>query len=322
MTNNPKVDFNPWFLTPCEEEYKVKNPAFISLGKPDDGLPPIRDDINWVSRLDQRIPVQVERIGTSEWCPGTQVERKISGQLSIEFVLQGKAELTVNDKKFDLQKNDVYILHLDEHHIYRALPPERFLRKCLFLQGKNSRRLIKQTGLDTVSRVRLSPEKAEYFREKLEHIDLINRAKQDGFIQDISSETYALILMLSKEVYGYSDQPVLPDKLIIAMKFVLDNLNLELHPESIARSIPCSVGYLTKLFKRHLNTSPHHWLERQKIAYAIVLLQTSRMKIYEIAEELKYCDQFHFAKVFKRVIGISPTAFRKRWRKKTGGQSH
>jgi len=316
MKKHRYVKFNPWLLTPSMEIYETKHPQIISLGKPEDGLPAIRDDINWVSRLDQRIPVQVERIGTSEWCPGTQVERKISGQTSIEFVLQGKAELTVNGKKFDLQANDVYILHLDEHHIYRALPPERFLRRCLFLQGKNSQKLIKQTGLDTVSRVRLSPGKAEFVREKFEHIDLTNRAKQDGFIRKIACETFELILMLSEEVYGESNLPDLPENLIKAMEFVFENIKRQIHPEDMANAGHCSVGHLAKLFRDYLKTSPHHWLERQKITFAVERLGTSRMKVYEIAEELGYCDQFHFAKVFKKVMGMSPSKYRERWRKK------
>ena len=320
MKDHRQVNFNPYLLMPNSEVYVQKSPDLISLGKPDDGLPPIRDELNWVSWYDKKFPVQVQKIGTSEWYPGTRVERKTSNVISIEFVVQGKGELIVNDETFDLQEHDVYLLHCNEHHIYRALPPERFIRKILFLYSGSSEKLIKQTGLDKVSRVRLSPEKGEYVRNKLERIDLINKTKQDRFIQEISIETYALILFLSEEVYGHSNQPVLPEKLITAMMFVLQNIKEELHPESIANTIPCSVGYLTKLFKRHLNTSPHHWLECQKIRYATILLQTTGMKMYEIAEELKYCDQFHFAKVFKRAVGISPTTYRQQWRKKTGKQ--
>jgi AraC-like DNA-binding protein len=316
MRKNRQVIFNPWLLSPDTEKTYYSKYTTISLGEPNDNLPPIMDEINWVSKYDQRLPIHVQQVGTSSWCPGTCIERKVSNILSIELVTNGCGELIVDGKKNDIQKNDVFILHPDEHHIYRALPPERFSRHVVFLTGRNSMHLIKQTELDTVSHIRLSPQKAKYVLEIFENINLTNRMKQDGFIRTASSETYKLILLLSDEVYGQCNLPDLPDNLVDAMEYVYNNLEKKIHPDHMAQAAHCSTGNLARLFKEHLNTTPYYWAECQKIIYATKILANSRKKIYEIAEELSYCDQFHFTKVFKRFIGMSPTTFRQQWRRK------
>ncbi len=317
MKNQISNNLNPWLLFPQQEIYEQTFPdTTISLGVPDDGLPAVTDELRWVSQINPRYPVQVTKTGVSEWCPGTHVERDGSRQTSIELIVQGKGELIVNGREYNLQTNDVFILHTDEHHIYRALPPERFRRQIVFLYP--SYESLKQAGLDTVSHVRLSPEKAEYFRNKLEQIDLINRSKQEGFIRTISSEVYELILMLSDEVYAQTDSPVLPDNLKKAIIFVINNLDLELNCEDMACAAHCSTSQLTKQFNRYLNTSPHHWMEHQKIIQSTFLLQNTRKKVFEIAEDLAYCNQFYFSKVFRQCVGMSPTQFRQRLRKKSG----
>ncbi len=319
MKKNNSINFNPWLLSPQPEIDKLSSPDNIfSLGVPDDGLPAISDELRWVSRNNPRHPVQVMKTGISEWCPGTHIERKKTNELSIQFIVSGKSKLIVNGKEFSLQANDVFILHYDDHIVYSALSPERFRRQVVFLHHSMGSEIIRKTGLDKVSHVRFSPDKAKYFHEKLEYVDLINRSKQEGYIRDISNEVYNLILMLSDEVYGQIDSPVLPDSLIKAMTFVLNNLDLDLHCETIAKAAHCSAGHLTKLFKRYLNTSPHHWMEHQKIKQATILLQNSRKKVLEIAEELAYCNQFYFSKVFKQFMGVSPSKYRQLWRKKSG----
>jgi AraC-like DNA-binding protein len=47
-----------------------------------------------------------------------------------------------------------------------------------------------------------------------------------------------------------------------------------------------------------------------KINKAVPLLQTS-MTLSEIASSLSFSDQFHFSKVFKKYMEISPSEYRK-----------
>ena len=48
-------------------------------------------------------------------------------------------------------------------------------------------------------------------------------------------------------------------------------------------------------------------LDKRKVTRII-----GKVKVHEIAEELGYSDSFHFSRTFKRMVGVSPTEFKKK----------
>ena len=57
----------------------------------------------------------------------------------------------------------------------------------------------------------------------------------------------------------------------------------------------------------------HWWLgtRRQRVERACVLLHATGNSIEQIAEATGFCDRYHFTRVFTRLRGVSPAAFRK-----------
>ena len=313
------ASLNPWLLLPVHSSWQKKhivdNEHKISLGLPDDGEKAIIDDFSYTTLPNNKLPIDIARTATSNWFPGTVVERPAGVALSIEFVVQGKGELIVNGKTFELEKNDIYILHETESYVYRALPPDRFIRKIIYFNSINSENIFKTTGLDKISRIRMAEEDAEHILYLFTQIDEINRSRQDKFMLKMSSLAYNLILLLSDQTYEHADLIDVSDYLIKAVDFAMKNLGSNLHVIDLAKAACCSESYLTKIFKQNLSINPHQWIELQRIRFAAQRLQLSRMKIFEIAEELGYSDSFHFSRTFKRMVGVSPTKFREKNKK-------
>jgi len=313
------ASFSPWLLSPnhpsWQKEHFGDEENKITLGFPDDGQKAIIDNFTFATLPNEKLPIDVAKTATSNWFPGTVVERSAGIALSLEFVVEGKGELIVNGKTFELNKNDVYILHDTESYVYKALPPDRFIRKIIYFNSINSENIFKTTGLDKISRVRLAKKDAEHILYLFTQIDEINRSRQDDFMLKMSSLTYNLILLLSNQTYEHTDLKDVSDYLIKAVDFAMKNLSTNLHIADLANAAACSESYLSKIFKQNLNINPHQWIELQRIRFAAERLLQSRMKIYEIAEELNYSDSFHFSRTFKRLVGISPAQFRIRNKK-------
>lgn len=73
-----------------------------------------------------------------------------------------------------------------------------------------------------------------------------------------------------------------------------------------------SPSYFSRMFKQELGVSFVHYLTQLRLDAAKTMLEDARFKTYEIALQVGYEDYPHFAKVFKKQLGVSPTDYRKR----------
>lgn len=71
--------------------------------------------------------------------------------------------------------------------------------------------------------------------------------------------------------------------------------------------------YLARLFKEHYGITVGDYLRTKRITVAKQLLRFSDHSIEVIAGEVGFGDIRYFCRVFKKVEGVSPGAFRKMW---------
>lgn len=83
------------------------------------------------------------------------------------------------------------------------------------------------------------------------------------------------------------------------------------HPSltSVARRLGVSAQILRKRFRAIAGIAPGVWRERQRLEHAGRLLRDHRVSA--VANQLGFCDPFHFSRRFKRHYGIAPTEFRR-----------
>ena len=70
--------------------------------------------------------------------------------------------------------------------------------------------------------------------------------------------------------------------------------------------------YLSNVLKQTINTSPNTCIDQTLVRHAKTLLSSSSLSIQEIAERLGFQNQSHFGTFFKRLTGLSPSAFKKK----------
>lgn len=87
-----------------------------------------------------------------------------------------------------------------------------------------------------------------------------------------------------------------------------------LEPQAVAKKLGFSYETFRKKFRRAIGFSPGQFQLDSRIDRAAALLHQGRRTVKEIADELKFCDEFYFSRCFKRRFGQSPREFRRRVR--------
>lgn len=81
--------------------------------------------------------------------------------------------------------------------------------------------------------------------------------------------------------------------------------------KDLANHMGFSLNYLSTLIKKQLGMSFQDYVTKQRIDRAKILLLSTDLKIYEIAEQVGYEDVNYFSSRFKQHVGETPRQYQK-----------
>ena len=97
-----------------------------------------------------------------------------------------------------------------------------------------------------------------------------------------------------------------------AKQFIKEHQSDELSLARVAQAVNTSTFYFCKLFKKATGLHFTDYLSRVRMEKAKNLLLNPNARVSEIAYEAGFQSLTHFNRVFKRVTGQSPTAYRRK----------
>ncbi|ANE48257.1 hypothetical protein SY83_20390 [Paenibacillus swuensis] len=97
------------------------------------------------------------------------------------------------------------------------------------------------------------------------------------------------------------------------VKMILEQYATGLKVSDLARAVNFTDAYLSVLFKKETGETIIDCIIRHKMRKAREMLKDPSVKIYEVSDAIGYTDPNYFAKLFKKVEGIYPLEFRKKY---------
>lgn len=93
----------------------------------------------------------------------------------------------------------------------------------------------------------------------------------------------------------------------IEESYYLNDLNIN----NISDKLEITSSYLSKLLKKETGLSFIDYLTNIRIKKAMYIMEDPTIKIYDVAELVGYSNQHYFCRAFKKVVGVSPTEYKK-----------
>jgi AraC family transcriptional regulator len=95
-----------------------------------------------------------------------------------------------------------------------------------------------------------------------------------------------------------------------AKELISEHLNGDVCLAFIAQECGMSPSHFARAFRQSAGIAPHQWLLLRRVDAAKRFLRQRAMGTAEIALAAGFSDQSHFTRVFSRIVGTTPLAWR------------
>jgi AraC-like DNA-binding protein/ligand-binding sensor protein len=174
-----------------------------------------------------------------------------------------------------------------------------FRKKPTPAQFERPARLVAEWGIE-IDREKL---RAAYFATPV-----ISRRHHESVVRLLSIFAQHLSMLSNQLVVqqGNTEPPVIAR----AREFIGEHQTEDLSLGQVAKAVNTSTFYFCKMFKKVTGIHFTDYLSRIRIEKSKNLLLNPNLRVSEIAFEVGFQSLTHFNRVFKRILGQSPTAYR------------
>lgn len=102
------------------------------------------------------------------------------------------------------------------------------------------------------------------------------------------------------------------------VSYIDEHFKEDLSLQMISEKMILNPSYVSQLFRKESSETFLQYLTKKRIANACRLLIETSFSIQEISEGSGYLDYFHFAKTFKKCMGLTASQYREAHRKEAG----
>jgi AraC family transcriptional regulator len=93
--------------------------------------------------------------------------------------------------------------------------------------------------------------------------------------------------------------------------YIETHLSDKIAAGDLADLVNLSKGQLSRAFKISVGVPPFRYIVRRRLELACTMMRTTREPLSQVAVACGLCDQAHFSRLFRNVIGMSPSAWRR-----------
>ena len=245
--------------------------------------------------------------------PNWHVDKRID-QHDLVICLTGSGRYLVNGAEQSLHAGEGMLLPAGSHFIGRRDPGELYtgIAQHFRLELFNEVDILSQMELVPVARFRrweIVEPVVRYYREIAPDTST-NLIQQHIFM-------YLLLEFVDAAFVRWREQALLNTAgsdalslhiMLVAAEISRDPLNEDVVERSFLRR-PYNADYMRRAFKEKIGHTPRQFRELKRMEHAMALLATGHT-VKQSAARTGYGDPLYFSRLFKRLIGTSPSAYR------------
>ncbi|MEY8745347.1 AraC family transcriptional regulator [Paenibacillus tundrae] len=269
--------------------------------------------ITYMFKNNQFQELQLLHYGTEPCTPGHSFGPAMRDYYKIHYILNGKGTFQVGGQTYELHKGQGFLIVPHSVVHYEADQNEPWEYSWVAFQGSNVVTLLQQACLSE-QRPIFELHNDDELRSCL-HRMISSRNTHKGWEISMTGLLYQFFAVLIDQA-SETSHPVVQDYtkdtyVTQVIDFIEMNYANAITVQAIASHVGLQRSYLCSLFKDLIGSSIQSYLVNYRMRRAAELTLDPSLSIGDIARSVGYLDQLLFSKMFKKVMGQSPTQYRK-----------
>ncbi|GGO00893.1 AraC family transcriptional regulator [Saccharibacillus kuerlensis] len=250
--------------------------------------------------------------GREECAPGHFWGPGLRDSFILHYIHSGRGVFRSEGREYSLTAGQGFLIMPDTLVHYEADPNDPWVYAWVGLRGLHVRALLERAGLTAGSPVYAAADRPPFERF---YAGLLEARELHGGDLLAQAEVYRLLAALVAGAPQQAARPNTPPRareahLSRAAAVIENGYSRKLGAEDIARAVGLDRTYLSSLFKDAYGVPLQIFLLQYRMRRARELLRNPSLSVSDVARSVGYSDPFLFSKMFKRVCGMSPTAYR------------
>jgi AraC family transcriptional regulator of arabinose operon len=240
-----------------------------------------------------------------------RIRKTGSSQYILLYCIEGKGAIVLDGDNYELSANTFFIIPKNQSHHYYSSTKNPWSIYWVHFMGDVADELYKRYQIDGKPSVYTIP-----FQESRLHLfDLIFVALVNGFTdREMEIMNLNLLQFVSSMIYFKENSRSIAnnDRIDNSIAFMREKIHEKLSIEDFSSQQSFSVSHYSRLFKEKTGASPIGYFNQLKIQKACQYIYFTDQSLKEICSQLGFEDQYYFSRLFHKIIGSSPSAYKKR----------
>jgi len=132
----------------------------------------------------------------------------------------------------------------------------------------------------------------------------------------VRTETNGILLQLLSRFLEHAEKRIVSEdsRIVKALRHIHENIGKKIHISDLSDRCFLSDDHFTRLFKQEMNDTPIDYINRKKIENAQLMLVLNDSPVKDIACSLAFENIPYFNRLFKNLVGKTPTQYRDSFR--------
>ena len=241
---------------------------------------------------------------------GNAFRRHIHRTFIFGLVEQGSRKIICSGQSFSVERNEVFILNPGQIHACECSPDHCY--RVLSIAPQYMHALL-------LEETRYKEHKTHFpnvaygngrIAEKMHSIfaSISGEGVQEIALQKTFEFLQYTIRRHAKPQRLTNQNKALGAPTKTACRYLQEHFAEKVSLANLAQEALLSPFHLQRVFMEQIGVTPHEYLQAYRVAEARKRLITSE-ETADLAVQLGFCDQSHFSRVFRKIMGVSPRRY-------------